>query len=165
MAAFDVAPGDPRPLTLTGGLPYFGGPGASYALHAIACAVDRCRTTDALVAVGALGGFVDDFGVGLYSRTVPEHPFAYADSLRPPASGVVVARTGDEMAEVIASTVLHDRDAGPVAAPVIVRLADGSRLGAKAADPSIAAAVAGTTLVGRRVRVRTHGDAAVWAPI
>ena len=66
---------------------------------------------------------------------------------------------------MIAATVLHDRDAGPVAAPVIVRLADGSRLGAKAAAASIATEVAGTTLVGRRVRVRTHGDDAVWAPI
>lgn len=164
MAAFDVEPGDPRPLTLTGGLPYFGGPGASYALHAIACAVEHCRTTDDMVAVGALGGFVDDFGVGLYSRSDPERPFAYADSLRPPTSGVVIARTGDEIAEVIAATVLHDRDAGPVEAPVIVRLADGSRLGAKAASPAIAVAVAGTTLVGRRVRVRTDGDAVVWLP-
>ena len=164
MAAFDVGPGDPRPLTLTGGLPYFGGPGASYALHAIACAVERCRSTDDVVAVGALGGFVDDFGVGLYSRAVPERGFAYTDSLRPPASGVMIASTGNEVAEVIAATVLHDRDAGPVEAPVIVRLADGSRLGARAAAPSIAAEVSGTTLVGRQVRVRPDGDAAVWLP-
>jgi acetyl-CoA C-acetyltransferase len=165
MAAFDVAPGDRRPLTLTGGLPYFGGPGASYALHGIACAVERCRTTDDVVAVGALGGFVDDFGVGLYSRAVPQRPFAHAGSLRPPASGVLIARRGDEVAEVIAGTVLHDRDAGPVEAPVIVRLANGARLGAKAASAAIAAEVAGTTLVGRRVRIRPDGDDAnVWLP-
>lgn len=164
MAAFDIAPGDRRPLTLTGGLPYFGGPGASYALHGIVCAAERCRATDDVVAVGALGGFVDDFGVGLYSRAVPERLFAYTESLRPPTFDVVIARTGDEVAEVVAATVLHDRDAGPVAAPVIVRLADGSRLGAKAASASIAAEVAGVSLVGRRVRVRTEGDAAVWLP-
>jgi acetyl-CoA C-acetyltransferase len=165
MAAFDVAPGDPRPLTLTGGLPYFGGPGASYALHGIACAVERCRTTDDVVAVGALGGFVDDFGVGLYSRAEPQRPFIHAGSLRPPPSGVVIARSGDEVAEVIAATVLHDRDAGPAEAPVIVRLANGARLGAKAAFTSIAAEVAGTTLVGRRIRVHPDGDgAAVWLP-
>jgi acetyl-CoA C-acetyltransferase len=165
MAAFGIAPGDPRPLTLTGGLPYFGGPGASYALHAIAAAVERCRTTDDVVAVGALGGFVDDFGVGLYSRAAPDRPFTFADSLRPPASDVVIARTGDEVADVIAGTVLHERDAGPIEAPVVVRLADGSRLGARAATRSIAAEVAGTTLVGRRVRVRPDGDGAVWLPI
>jgi len=166
MAAFGVAPGDPRPLTLTGGLPYFGGPGASYALHAIACAVERCRAADELVAVGALGGFVDDFGVGVYSRREPDRPFTYTDGLRPPPSHVVIAHTGDEIAEVIAATVLHDRDGGPTAAPVIVRLADGSRLGAQAADPAIPADVAGTTLVGRHVRVTAtpDGAAAVWRP-
>ena len=128
------------------------------------CAVERCRSTDDVVAVGALGGFVDDFGVGLYARSTPDRPFTYAESLRPPSPGVTIARTGDEVAEVIAATVLHDRDAGPVEAPVIVRLADGSRLGARAADPSIAADVAGTTLVGRHVRVLPDGDAAVWHP-
>ncbi len=164
MAAFDIEPDDPRPLTLTGGLPYFGGPGASYALHGIACAVERCRTTNEVVAVGALGGFVDDFGVGLYSRAEPRRAFASVDSLRPPASDVVIAHTGDEVAEVIAATVLHDRDAGPVAAPVVVRLADGSRLGARAADPALAAEVSGQTLVGRHVRVRPAGNGAVWLP-
>jgi hypothetical protein len=117
-----------------------------------------------VVAVGALGGFVDDFGVGLYSRVPPERAFTYADSLRPPSAGVVIARTGDGIGEVIAATVLHDRATGPIEAPVIVRLADGSRLGARAAAPSIAVDAAGTTLVGNRVRVRTVGDAAVWLP-
>lgn len=164
MDAFEIEPGDPRPLTLTGGLPYFGGPGASYALHAIACAVERCRAGDDVVAVGALGGFVDDFGVGLYSRALPERPFTYVDALRPQAAAVTVARTGDEVAEVVAATVLHDRDAGPREAPLIVRLADGSRLGATAAAPAVVAEAAGTTMVGRRVRVRASGDGVVWSP-
>ena len=34
---------DPRGLTLTGGLPYFGGPGNSYSLHAIAETVAEMR--------------------------------------------------------------------------------------------------------------------------
>ena len=34
---------DPRGLTVTGGLPYFGGPGNNYALHAIATLVQRLR--------------------------------------------------------------------------------------------------------------------------
>ena len=143
MAAFDVEPGDPRPLTLTGGLPYFGGPGrlVRAARHRLRRASAAARPTTSSPS-GALGGFVDDFGVGLYSRAEPERgrsPAATRCARRP--SGVVIARTGDEVAEVIAATVLHDRDGGPVAAPVIVRLADGSRLGARAADPSIAAEV------------------------
>ena len=34
---------DPRPMTLTGGLPYFGAPGSNYVMHSIAEVVDRCR--------------------------------------------------------------------------------------------------------------------------
>ena len=41
MDALELAPDDPRPLTITGGLPYFGGPGNNYSMHAIAAAVDR----------------------------------------------------------------------------------------------------------------------------
>src|SRR5262249_17520878 len=34
-AMLGIAPGDPRPLTATGGLPWFGGPGNHYTTHAI----------------------------------------------------------------------------------------------------------------------------------
>ena len=34
-----IAPDDPRGLTLTGGLPFFGGAGNNYSMHAIAEAV------------------------------------------------------------------------------------------------------------------------------
>src|SRR5262249_14546866 len=36
-----ISPQDPRGLTVTGGLPYFGGPGNSYSMHAIASIVER----------------------------------------------------------------------------------------------------------------------------
>ena len=35
-AMLGLAPDDPRPLTVTGGLPWFGGPGNNYTTHAIA---------------------------------------------------------------------------------------------------------------------------------
>ena len=34
---------DPRDITITGGLPYFGGPMSNYSMHAIATAVDLIR--------------------------------------------------------------------------------------------------------------------------
>jgi hypothetical protein len=55
-------------------------------------------------------------------------------------------------------TVLHERDAGPVAAPVIARLPDGSRVGARAATPDLPAALSGTSLVGRQVQLVTRGE-------
>ena len=100
---------------------------------------------------------------GCTRRAEPTRPFTWAgadEPLRPDEAPVAISRTADEVAEVVAATVLHDRDGGPVEVPVIVRLADGSRLGARAGDPALPAAVAGTTLVGRRVRIRSDGDAA-----
>ena len=70
--AFGVDPSDPRPFTQTGGLPYFGGPGASYSLHGVACTVERVRAGDGAVgAVVGVGGGCNDFAVGLYSVDEP----------------------------------------------------------------------------------------------
>jgi hypothetical protein len=52
--------------------------------------------------------------------------------------------------------VLHERDAGPVAAPVIARLPDGSRVGARPATPDLPAALSGTSLVGTEVQLATR---------
>ncbi len=39
----DIAEDDPRGLTVTGGLPYFGGPGNNYVMHSIVVMADRLR--------------------------------------------------------------------------------------------------------------------------
>jgi acetyl-CoA C-acetyltransferase len=63
-----LTPDDPRGLTLTGGLPFFGGPGNNYSMHAVAEAVVRCRADpEALGLVGANGGSLSKYSVGLYS--------------------------------------------------------------------------------------------------
>ena len=62
---------DPRGLTLTGGLPYFGGPGNSYSLHAIAETVAEMRDKPGQFGlVGANGGSMSKYSVGVYS-TLP----------------------------------------------------------------------------------------------
>ena len=59
---------DPRGLTLTGGLPYFGGPGNSYSLHAIAETVAEMRDKPGQFGfVGANGGVMSKYSVGIYS--------------------------------------------------------------------------------------------------
>ncbi|APG62187.1 hypothetical protein LPB140_04495 [Sphingorhabdus lutea] len=66
--ALGLSKDDPRGLTLTGGLPYFGGPGNNYSMHAIAEAVQYCRTNMGKYAlVGANGGFASKYSVGIYS--------------------------------------------------------------------------------------------------
>jgi acetyl-CoA C-acetyltransferase len=61
---------DPRGLTLTGGLPYFGGPGNSYSLHGIAETVAQMRDKPGQFGlVGANGGIMSKYSVGIYSTT------------------------------------------------------------------------------------------------
>lgn len=63
-----IAAGDPRPLTMTGGLPYFGGAGNNYSMHGIASMVRALRRKrDAYGFVGANGGFLSKYSVGVYS--------------------------------------------------------------------------------------------------
>jgi len=62
----------PRSLTVTGGLPFFGGPGNNYSLHAIAEIVWRLRgqsKVDALIV--ANGGYLSKHSIGAYSRSAP----------------------------------------------------------------------------------------------
>jgi acetyl-CoA C-acetyltransferase len=69
--ALGIEGDDPRGLTLTGGLPYFGGPGNSYSLHAIAETVAEMRDKPGRFGlVGANGGTMSKYSVGIYS-TLP----------------------------------------------------------------------------------------------
>ena len=65
-----LAPDDPRRLTLTGGLPFFGGAGNNYSMHAIAEIAARVRADPGSFGlVGANGGIMSKYSVGVYSAT------------------------------------------------------------------------------------------------
>ena len=85
IAVFNICDGlglatdDPRGLTLTGGLPFFGGAGNNYSMHAIASMVRRLRARPGDVGlVGANGGFLSKYSVGVYSTAA--RPFTPFDS-------------------------------------------------------------------------------------
>ena len=59
---------DPRGLTVTGGLPFFGGPGNNYSMHAIATMLPLLRTSpDKFGLVTANGGYLSKHATGIYS--------------------------------------------------------------------------------------------------
>jgi acetyl-CoA C-acetyltransferase len=150
---------DPRGLTVTGGLPYFGGPGAAYVVMSIAAMTAECRADPAAVgAVVGVGGFVSHFSAGLYSAAEPPVAFGYDDGAARPAGRAApadLAASGE--ATVLAGTVMYDR-AGPVVGPVIAELPDGRRTGARLRTREEAAALAGENLAGRRIRVTIEED-------
>jgi acetyl-CoA C-acetyltransferase len=58
---------DPRQLTITGGLPYFGGPWSTYSLHAIVTAVELIRKNPSLkIMIIANGGYNTKQSFGVY---------------------------------------------------------------------------------------------------
>lgn len=78
-----LAEDDPRDLTVTGGLPYFGGPLNAYSLHAIAETVARLRR-DGLAGerhalVTANGGLLSKQSVGIYSIVPAPHEWRRID--------------------------------------------------------------------------------------
>ncbi len=169
-AALGLDPFDSRGLTVTGGLAYFGGPGNNYATHSIALTMDLCRQDPAAIGlVSALGWFMTKHALGLYSATPPPRGWSHPDTSVPQAAidaTALMVASGDDAggsAIVEASTVVHDRDAGPTSAPMIARLADGRRVLATA-GPEIARALSGDSLVGRTVDVVPGTGAPTYSP-
>ena len=77
---------------------------------------------------------------------------------------VVVAQCVGGTGVVEAATVFHERDPGPVTAPAIVRLPDGRRAGARAADPELPAELSRTPIVGREVVLTTVDGITTYRP-
>ncbi len=70
LEGLDIPADDPRPFTVTGGLPYFGGAGNNYSMHAIASMVRALRERPGAIGfVGANGGFLTKYSAGVYSTT------------------------------------------------------------------------------------------------
>jgi acetyl-CoA C-acetyltransferase len=147
---------DPRGFTLTGGMPFFGGPGTNYSAHGIVSAVERLRESGGLAYVNANGGFLSKHSTGIYGSEPPPQGFRLADTRAEQAAIDAAARPvrtdakGD--ARVVAATVVYDRAGRVARAPVIADLADGQRVAAHA-TPAALEKLAGRNLVGETVRV------------
>jgi acetyl-CoA C-acetyltransferase len=162
--AVGLSASDPRGLTLTGGLPFFGGPGNNYSMHAIAEAVAHVRSrAGSFALVSANGGILSKTSVGVYSTTStprrPDHSQLLQRDIDERASPTVAERpTG--WATVETHTVTYGRN-GPTGL-VIGRLeSDGSRFIAKVADGDdelLALLQTGDEPVGQPIYVTAIGD-------
>ncbi len=161
---------DPRPLTVTGGLPYAGGPGNNYVMHSVAAAVERLRAApDQLALVTGLGWFATKHSVGVYSARPPRGPWRRTDPaqdqaevdamgsppfLEPPPQGDAVIET---------YTVAFDREGRPEQGIIIGRLQEDGRLGARffantEPNPELLWAMTRVEFVGHRGRVSPDSD-------
>jgi acetyl-CoA C-acetyltransferase len=159
-----LPPDDPRGLTVTGGLPFFGGAGNNYSMHAIAETVGRARQAPGTFGlVGANGGIMTKYSAGVYSTTpAPWRPGRSADLQAKidswPAPAQVRQASGAATIETY--TVRHHRD-GSRAGIIIGRQdSDGARFVARTEDRDNGMLDLLTTgePVGERVRVRSVAD-------
>jgi acetyl-CoA C-acetyltransferase len=154
-----------RPVSVTGGLAYHGGPGSNYLTHALATMVDTLRADP-----GSLGMVS---GVGMHMH---KHVFAtYSTTpgtLVPPddaavAAGAAVAQTPivdafEGPAGVATYSVVHGRDGDPVSAALICDISapggGAARCYARLTDPDALRLAESEELIGRRVRLSTDGS-------
>jgi acetyl-CoA C-acetyltransferase len=119
---------DPRGLTVTGGLPFFGGPGNNYVTHSIATMAKRLRGTDDIGMTTGVSYYMSKHAVGLYSANPAPNGWRYAstkdEQKRIDAALPEIAPEAEGDAIVEAFTVEHDKTEGPVRAPAYATLPD-----------------------------------------
>lgn len=159
-----TAGGDDRPLTVTGGLAFAGGPVNDYSTHAIAAMVDACRADPGSIGyVGALGWYATKHSVGLYSTTPPAHGFARVDPAMTQAGADATpsreaAGAYGGRATVEATAVVIERGGRPSRAVISAIAPDGRRALACSTDPDVMTAMMHEAWEGRTVMLRTTGE-------
>ncbi len=158
----DLGADDPRGLTLTGGLPFFGGAGNNYSLHAVAETVHRLRAAPGTYGfVGANGGTLSKYSAGVYSTTPVEWRRDRSAALQAEIDAwpaVPQALEADGWATVETYTVKHGRG-GTRTGVVVGRLeADGRRfLAMTEGDDALDLLSESGEPIGGRVYVRSFG--------
>jgi acetyl-CoA C-acetyltransferase len=147
---------DSRALTLTGGLPFFGGPGNNYSLHGIAEMSHKLRSSPGEIGlILANGGWMTKEAAGIYSTTRPQ-AFTPALPAAKPA-GQVALCSSDCEATLETFTVTHGK-AGPENGIIFARLADGRRALARANPAALAILREDASPVGRKVAIKVDGE-------
>ncbi len=154
--ALSIDGDDPRGVTVTGGLPYAGGPASNYCAHSTAAMVARLRANPAKIGmVTGLGWYFTKHAALILSCAEPRKPFACEHDGKParPTSPVRVTEQADGAGTIETYSVVHGRDGEPHEGIVIGRLGDGSRFLAKT-PREVLAAMESEEFVGRRGTVR-----------
>jgi acetyl-CoA C-acetyltransferase len=165
--ALGMKPDDPRPLTVTGGLPYAGGPGNDYVMHSIATMTQRLRDSPAEYGlVTGLGWFATKHSAGVYSSRPPQGDWRRTDPAvdQREIDGAKVPQFSEQAegdATVETYTVIFNREGEPEQGIVIGRLGNGS--GARffantPPDRDLMLAITREEFVGRHGGVRVENE-------
>jgi acetyl-CoA C-acetyltransferase len=156
---------DPRGFTVTGGLPYAGGPGSSYTLHAVAAMVERLRERPGSGLVTGNGWYLTKHSAAVLASEPGDPAAARPDPPLALPNAVAVAEDLTGPAAIEAYTALFDREGVPNRGIVIGRSDDGRRFLANTpADRAALEALCEGEAVGRRGRVTRPDGLHVFEP-
>ena len=160
IAAKELGLGTDRPLTVTGGLSFAGGPWNNYVMHSIATMAARLREDPGAVGlVTANGGFITKHAFGVYSSEPPAGGFRHGE----PQAEVdalprrVLEEAPDGEVAIETWTALHDREGQPETGFVVGLLDDGRRAIGTTTDADTLKALVTEDLAGRRARLQPDG--------
>ena len=165
VAADELGLSQDRPLTVTGGLTFGGGPLNNYVMHSIARTAELLRESPgAYGLVTGNGGNLYKHVHGVYSSAPPEHDFQFAnvqaeiDAL--PSRECLPEYRGD--AEVESYTVMYAGD-DPAIAHLALRTPEGQRVWANSEDSGLMQSMVREEFCGRPARIDGNGQVTVTA--
>ena len=125
-----IAPSSNVELSLTGGLPYFGGPGNTYSLHGIAHMADRLRANPGEFGlVNANGWYLTKHSLGIYSTNPAVNKSYEMSPIEEMASEQKVKTTENPSGKGVIETytVSFDKSGAPSKGIIIGRDENGQR--------------------------------------
>jgi acetyl-CoA C-acetyltransferase len=155
--------GDTRPLTVTGGLGFAGGPVNNYPTHAVAAMVEQLRADPGSFGLTtALGWYVTKHSVGVWSTRPPDGAFRRVDPAATQAT-VDAAPSRNEAGafsgsiDVEATSVVMERDGTPAQGVLAGLAGDGQRVLAVSRDRDALTSMCEQAWEGTRVTVEHDG--------
>jgi acetyl-CoA C-acetyltransferase len=160
-SALDLPVDDPaRPLTVTGGLTYAGGPLNNYVLQAMVPLVEQLREDPSRPGLSSsVSGFLVKQALSVWQAAPPTGPYRHEDvtvAVAQVAADVEVVDTtiaGSLVTGVVATATVDIADGEPARAVALVDLPDGTRTIANSFDPDVGRAFMAADPIGRPVAI------------
>jgi acetyl-CoA C-acetyltransferase len=161
-------PADPRGFSITGGLPYAGGPGSSYSFHSLATAIDRLQKGEANTAlITGNGWYLTKHSASILARE--PHPgdasptnASATDATRMSwtAPPVTLETRPSGPARVETYTIGHERDGTPNQGIIVGRLIETNArfLANTPADPNLLESLEAIELIGTEGTVQSNAE-------
>jgi acetyl-CoA C-acetyltransferase len=153
-----------RPLSVTGGMAFAGGPLNNFVYQALARMARVLRADPGSAGMlNAVSGVLTKQGVSLWSTEPAPGPFRFEDATAETAREVEIVpiRAGAAgRGAVVTYTVLFE-GAAPSRSVLLCDLEDGTRALATSADPALAEAALHEELCGRKLRLSAGGEPAL----